>query len=124
MTVSCGFEGDLYVKEYQRNRTDASFKTNGTPLALLWPKQSRAGQTLRQQVTLSTVGGTAAAIGAPERASPQSAPVRLTLGEPLDRQLPALGLGMASHGQALSAREIERLRALRPDRRRVDLRPL
>ena len=37
------------------------------------------------------------------------------------QRLPALGLGMASHGQALTAREVERLRALNPAHLRVDL---
>jgi hypothetical protein len=130
LTVRFDFEGDLFEMEDQRNWTDASFKTYCTPLALPWPKQARAGQTIRQRVTVSVAGAPGAAARAPEQTRCRSAPLQLTLGEPPGtgcplgqvRRLPSIGLGMASHGQALSAREIEMLRVLRPDHLRVDLR--
>lgn len=122
LTVRFDFEGDLFEMEDQRNWTDASFKSYCTPLALPWPKQARAGQTIRQRVTVSVEGERGTTASAPERTSHRSAPLRLTLGEPLDRRLPSIGLGMASHGQALSAREVELLRGLRLDHLRVDLR--
>src|SRR5712692_5631367 len=130
LTVRFDFEGDLFEMEDQRNWTDASFKTYCTPLALPWPKQARAGQTIRQRVTVSVAGAPGAAARAPEQTRRRIAPLQLTLGVPPGtgcplgqvRRLPSLGLGMASHGQALAAREIEMLRVLRPDHLRVDLR--
>ena len=122
VTVRFDFEGDLFEMEDQRNWTDASFKTYCAPLALPWPKQARAGQTIRQRVTVCVEGAPGTTASVPKQTGYRSTPLRLTLGEPLAQRLPCIGLGMASHGQALSAREIERLRALSLDHLRVDLR--
>jgi hypothetical protein len=51
-----------------------------------------------------------------------SARVTIALGEPTGQSLPPIGFGMASHGRALSPREADLLRDLRPDHLRVDLR--
>jgi hypothetical protein len=114
VTARFDFEGDLFEMEDQRNWTDDSFKTYSTPLALGFPKEARKGQRFHQRVTLSLTG-------APEVAAAGDGAVRLTLGSPTGRGLPALGLGMASHGGTLSAREVELLRRLRLDHLRVDL---
>src|SRR5205807_9290389 len=74
------------------------------------------------RVTVCVEGAPGTTASVPKRTGYRSTPLRLTLGEPLAQGLPCIGLGMASHGQALSAREIERLRALRLDHLRVDLR--
>jgi hypothetical protein len=109
------FEGDLFETEDQRNWTDASFKTYSTPLALGFPREAKAGQRIVQQVRISVQG-------ALERPRAEAGgPVRVEVGRTVGR-LPALGLGMASHGRRLSEREAELLRALRPDHLRVDLR--
>jgi hypothetical protein len=47
--------------------------------------------------------------------------LRLEVGSPIERGLPALGGGLASHGGTLSQREAELLRALHFDHVRVDL---
>src|SRR5207253_3611942 len=49
-------------------------------------------------------------------------PVRIELGGPIGKRLPALGLGAASHGEPLTEREAQLLRALRLDHLRVELR--
>lgn len=50
------FEGDLFEFEDQRNWTDASYKTFCTPLGLPWPVWVRSGDTIEQQLTISTAG--------------------------------------------------------------------
>jgi hypothetical protein len=116
--VRFDFEGDLFEMEDQRNWTDNSFKTYCTPLALPWPKDARAGQEIRQAVTVSCMG-------APAERSEANAAVaagtRLTLGEPLGVGLPPIGLGMASHGKRLSERELDLLKALKLSHLRAEL---
>jgi hypothetical protein len=46
------FTGDTFETEDQRNWTDASFKTYSTPLALPFPVDVAAGDTVRQSVIL------------------------------------------------------------------------
>lgn len=111
--VDFAFEGDLFELEDQRNWTDASFKAYSTPLALGFPRQAKAGQRIRQAVCVRAVG-----VPVVEESE---GPVRITLGRGLGRSLPAIGLGMASHGDPLTPREIELLRALFLDHLRVDL---
>jgi hypothetical protein len=115
LSAGFAFEGDLFEMEDQRNWTDGSFKTYSTPLALPWPKDATPGQAIRQRVTISVQGAT-------PKSADDGAP-RLTLGEPLGRRLPPLGLGAAGHGRSLTPREVERLRAVRPSHLRLDLRP-
>jgi hypothetical protein len=108
-------EGDLFEMEDQRNWTDASFKTYSTPLSLGYPHTARAGQRIAQTVRLR-VSGTA------PPARRRTREVELTIGAALGRTLPAVGLGAASHGNALAPREVELLRALALDHLRVDVR--
>jgi hypothetical protein len=51
--VKIAFEGEVFEMEDQRNWTDASFKTYGTPLALPFPEQVRKGDTVKQVVTVA-----------------------------------------------------------------------
>lgn len=46
------FEGDRFETEDQRNWSDASFKTYGTPAAEPRPKKVRAGEKLFQRITI------------------------------------------------------------------------
>jgi D-apionolactonase len=55
------FEGDVFEMEDQRNWTDASFKTYGTPLALPFPVAVAAGDVVRQSVRVTSSGGAAPA---------------------------------------------------------------
>jgi hypothetical protein len=87
-------EGDLWETEDQRNWTDASFKTYGTPLALGFPHRLPAGARVRQTVTI--------AVDAPARPRRRSVqPVQALVGEPL-HSMPAIGVtaGAGAHVRA------------------------
>jgi hypothetical protein len=116
------FEGDLFETEDQRNWTDASFKTYGTPLALPFPVEVPAGTRIRQAVTLR-LQGTSAAAGLIPVELVGEASGQVTISDPAEGEspLPRLGLGVASHGEALTEKEIARLRLLPLSHLRVDL---
>ncbi|PYM81230.1 MAG: hypothetical protein DME09_17185 [Candidatus Rokuibacteriota bacterium] len=116
LTAEVRFDGDTFETEDHRNWTDASFKTYCTPLSLPRPVEVRAGERIAQAVTL-ILQGAVPAVGA---AAP-SGSVTVSLGETGAGPLPRLGLGLASHGWPLSAREARRLRALGLSHLRVDL---
>jgi hypothetical protein len=112
------FEGDIFEMEDQRNWTDASFKTYSTPLVLPIPAPVEKGAHIQQSVTVSLAGAEQKKIlpvvqGRSPQFSISTTPVL---------SKPALGLQCASHGQPLTAREIERLKRLRLSHLRVDLR--
>jgi D-apionolactonase len=109
-------EGDLFETEDQRNWTDASFKTYSTPLQLGYPHQAEPGKRIDQRVRLTLEGSAPA----PASAAEAGDAVRIELGDPVG-PLPKLGLSQSTHGEKLSARETELLRALRPDHLRVEL---
>jgi hypothetical protein len=114
LSVRIAFDGDTFEMEDQRNWTDASFKTYSRPLALPMPYPLRAGETVQQAITV-TFEGTGS--GTDE----ESSVVSIQLSPQTVGRLPQLGLASASHGVALTPREIELLRALRPVHLRVDL---
>jgi hypothetical protein len=127
--VSCSFEGDLFEMEDQRNWTDASFKTYCTPLAT-GLQQARPGQAFHQKITILVRDGSVVPEGVVpgEAGTAAAAPAKtisrhtLSIGDPLGRGLPSLGVAVASHGGELSARETALLRALRLGHLRVELR--
>jgi len=117
------FGGDTFEMEDQRNWTDASFKTYCTPLALPFPVEVRAGNQVQQAVTLRLEGKTTS-VTRSEVEITSTPPEVLTLeipNLPIAR-LPAIGLGVASHGVALNELELDALRQLRPSHLRADLR--
>lgn len=117
------FEGDLFEMEDQRNWIDASFKTFCTPLRLPFPKEIKAGTRVHQEVRLRLVEKAPSASGASGPSPLMRADAAVTVRVLGDvTPLPAIGLGMASHGQPLLADEVNRLRALRPAHLRVELR--
>ena len=113
--VRFAFEGDRFEMEDQRNCADASFKTYSTPLELGFPHRAAAGQRIRQRMVV-----TAPEVPPPAESAGPSNP-ELALGGPTGRKLPPIGLGTASHGGHLSAREAEVLRAVAPDHLRAEL---
>lgn len=116
------FEGEIFETEDQRNWTDASFKTYGTPLRLPFPVEITQGTKVTQSITLTLRGNlTQSTGGQASRMKPQPLTFRL-LNSAFRIPLPAFGLGVASHGQPLSEQEIDRLRALNLAHLRVDLR--
>jgi D-apionolactonase len=110
------FAGDVFEMEDQRNWTDASFKTYSTPLALPAPVEVRAGTRISQSITLTLKGQI-------PKAKPKAKRPELTLapGQTVVARLPRIGVGVASHGQPLSAREVARLQCLRLAHLRVEL---
>ncbi|MBM3823890.1 MAG: hypothetical protein FJ404_13570 [Verrucomicrobia bacterium] len=118
------FVGDLFEMEDQRNWIDASFKTFCTPLRLPFPMEIKAGTRVRQEVRLRIVEQAPPASGASGPMLRTQADAAVTVRVQGDgTPLPAIGLGMASHGQPLLADEVNQLRILRPAHLRVDLRP-
>ena len=95
-------EGDTFEMEDHRNWSDASFKTYVRPLALPWPYVLKAGETVRQQVSLTLVG-TAPAAGAASK----SKAIEVRLGAETRERMPTIGLG-------LPAEEIEAATAALP----------
>jgi hypothetical protein len=112
------FEGDIFEMEDQRNWTDASFKIYCTPLELPFPVEIKEGTTISQSVTLTIKGEI------PPKTPPiqvGSSAVILTVDTRSSTSLPHIGLGIASHCQPLSDKEVERLKALNLSHLRVDL---
>jgi D-apionolactonase len=110
------FQGDTFENEDQRNWTDASFKTYCTPLSHPFPVLIEAGTKLYQQVTLNLKSEE------PVHSAENKVP-DIQLGKfDVEVPIPRLGLGMASHGQRLSQMQLQRLKKLRLDHLRVDLR--
>ena len=110
------FEGDIFETEDQRNWTDASYKTYGTPLRLPFPAEVKQGTKTAQVVTLS-LHGELPQIGPKQ----QEGALTLVLDDHPSGPLPRIGLGVASHGETLSSTELERLRLLNLSHLRVDL---
>ncbi len=116
------FSGDIFEMEDQRNWTDASYKIFSTPLRLPYPVQVEAGTRITQSISLAIRSEfVKSAPVKPITILEEPAPVSFTIYPGKTYPLPYLGLGVASHGHTLIAREIERLKALRLDHLRVDL---
>jgi len=82
-------EGDTWEMEDHRNWTDASFKTYVRPLALPWPYTLKAGEVVKQSVTLTLSGS---ARGATKRAGAKG--VEVNVGAATRDTMPTVGLGM------------------------------
>ncbi len=109
------FEGDVFETEDHRNWTDASFKTYSTPLERPFPVEIAAGTEVWQRVVVRiSKKSTFRSVAIP--AVPE---VRFIDGSAVAK--PPLGLGLASHGSALEAREAGLLRTLKLSHLRVDL---
>jgi hypothetical protein len=111
------FSGDIFELEDQRNWTDASYKTYGTPLRLPFPVEVKAGTKIFQSVTLTLQGQLPAA-----SSDADASGLSFSIGSSSGRPFPRLGLGVASHNQPLSQKELTRLRALNLSHLRIGLR--
>ncbi len=122
-------EGETFETEDQRNWSDASFKTYGTPLHLPHPVEVEEGTRVVQSVTLSLFGVTAEPVrqaaatvpGALPKRRNSTEPVVVTVGVEHEVAGPRLGLGGAGL-VALDEAGASRLRSLRPSHLRADLR--
>ena len=81
-------EGDAWEMEDHRNWTDASFKTYVRPLALPWPYTLKAGETVKQSVTLTLAGAARARTGT------KAAGIAVRVGAATGATMPSVGLGM------------------------------
>jgi hypothetical protein len=109
------FEGEVFETEDQRNWSDASFKTYGTPLSLPFPVRIEAGEPVRQSISLTLPA--ASTSSATEEAP---GPIVLRVGSQAVCTRPPLGLGLSN--SEIGAREVELLRALSLAHVRADLR--
>jgi hypothetical protein len=110
--------GDVFEMEDQRNWTDASYKTYCTPLVLPFPVEIEKGTRISQSVTLTLIH--AEDIPAME-AEPRDAGITFSVGRSPAGPIPRIGLGVASHGQPLTQKELARLKALNLSHLRVGL---
>ena len=117
-TVQLDFEGSLFEMEDQRNWTDASFKSVSTPAHLGYRHHAVDGKQIRQRLTFRVDGVAAARTGGSRRAPGDT----LTVGGPVGRVLPPIGFGLPSDGVPHTSNELARVRELRPDHLRADVR--
>ncbi len=89
VTARCGMEGDVFEMEDQRNWSDASYKTYVRPLALPWPYQIPAGETVKQRIVLDIADKRPKPLAA--TTTGHSSLTTLTLGERRGR-MPAIGM--------------------------------
>jgi hypothetical protein len=108
------FAGDVFETEDQRNWTDGSYKTYCTPLERPFPVAVAAGESVRQEITL-TLEGTRATAGA--AAGPPVFALRPGAGTPF----PAVGIGHAAEGPGLGPPEAAWLQALHLHHYRADV---
>jgi hypothetical protein len=122
-------EGETFETEDQRNWSDASFKTYGTPLHLPLPVEVAEGTRVAQSVSVSLFGLTAAPVRQAAAAVPGALAKRRNSTEPVVVRAgvadcvarPRVGLGGAGL-VALDEAGASRLRRLRLAHLRADLR--
>ena len=112
------FEGEIFEMEDQRNWTDASYKTYGTPLSKPFPVEVPAGTKISQRITLTLKTRGESNI---ETRDAPTQPLTLEISSADTRPLPQIGLGVASHGEPLNTGELERLKLLNLSHLRVDI---
>ena len=112
------FEGETFEMEDQRNWTDASYKTYGTPLSEPFPVEVAIGTKISQRITLTLKTQHEPRT---ETQDTPTQPVALDVSAAEARPLPRIGLGTASHGEPLNAQELERLKRLNLAHLRVDV---
>jgi len=108
-------EGDIFETEDQRNWSDTSFKTYGTPVNLPFPVEVAAGTRIRQEVRLRLRG----AVHSRSISSDRAEAVRIEIRD-TPYAIPRLGL-MLDVAQPLSSRDVTRLRAMGLSHVRADL---
>jgi len=113
-----GFEGDLFEMEDERNWSEYSYKSYSGPLADPWPVRVERGQSIKQTIRVDLVKPPAT------HHSVKSRPARISLDADNQRAtLPAIGFGLSTDLDRLTARETALLRPLQPDCLLLDLHP-
>ena len=110
------FEGENFEMEDQRNWTDASFKTYGTPLSKPSPVEVKAGTKISQNfsLTLKNQDHELKSFKANDE-------LTFLIKEKVIRKLPKIGLDEASHDYPLNEKELERLKVLNLSHQRINL---
>ena len=118
------FSGDIFEMEDQRNWTDASYKTYCTPLAVPYPVEVKAGTKVSQSIRLilkSKSNKTNPVEKIACLTNERDSHTIFTFDTEASYSMPRIGLGIASHGQPLSKKELERLKAINLSHLRVDI---
>ena len=118
MEAEVRFEGEIFEMEDQRNWTDASYKTYGTPLSQPFPVEVPAGTKISQQITLTLKTPSESST---ETQDTTTQPLTFGISSTDSRPLPRIGLGIVSHGEFLNAQELEQLKRLNLSHLRVDI---
>ena len=126
--VEARMDGETFETEDQRNWSDASFKTYGTPLHLPYPAEVREGTLVSQSVRVSLFGVTAEPVRQAAATVPGALPKKRNSAEPVIVRVdparssprPAIGLGGAGLAE-LDGAEVDQLRPLRLAHLRADL---
>jgi hypothetical protein len=113
------FDGEVFEMEDQRNWTDASYKTYGTPLELPFPVSVEAGTRIEQAVSVTLLSST------PVVHSGSTAPTevdrRIHVAVNRKQSLPPIGYSMATVAEPPTEAAVAILREVRVDHLRVDL---
>ncbi len=118
--IEIAFEGEVFEMEDQRNWTDSSFKTYGTPLSLPFPQAVRKGERLKQAVTVKLITS-----GNRDTAAQQtlrSPTLRLSVDYATAHPARLIGLGSTAEDCAFLPAVQESLRQLKCDHLRIDCR--
>ncbi len=115
------FDGDIFEMEDQRNWTDASYKTYCTPLAAPFPVEVKPGAKISQSITLTLKDKGGKLNDTQYAIRDTNTTINFGVDEKSSTHLPRIGLGVASHGQPLKAKELERLKVLNLSHLRVDI---
>ncbi len=114
-------DGDIFETEDQRNWSDTSFKTYGTPVDLPFPVEVPAGTRIRQDVHIRLRGAAPVASAMAAAMHVSTAPDIVSI-EATDATVPLPRIGlMIDATRALLPRECDRLELLAPSHLRVDL---
>jgi hypothetical protein len=109
LKASVRMEGDAWEMEDHRNWSDASFKTYVRPLALPWPYTLKAGEAVKQSVTL-TLSGQAPKTGK-GRAAGQ---VAVEVGAATRQSMPLIGLGVPAEEIEHAVKRLDLLKLAAP----------
>ena len=102
-------EGDAWEMEDHRNWTDASFKTYVRPLALPWPYTLKAGEVVKQSVTLTLSGSARKA-----KSGARAKGVEVKIGAATRSAMPLVGLGMPAEEIDAAVQKLDLLELAAP----------
>ncbi len=109
------FSGEVFEMEDQRNWTDASYKTYGTPLEKPYPVEIEAGTRIEQSVTVRHSG-------VPVEATPPPESLTFMLADEVMGKLPDIGLSVSADQKPLTPEQIHYFKRLNLSHLRAELR--